>query len=188
MRRIRLIGGWLSFVLALAAFMVPLSLLFLGVDGVWVMTLVLMGAALPLLLMTGRALWKTAQLHNWHAATDLPPFALRMSPAALELGCEGATAPVVLPWAAFPGFKLRRRYGRLVLVLARRIRTNTPGVTGLDQPAAAATLGHDWLVKSAGFYSINVLNQPLSAIDDALRYFTGGRAGIRGQQLRARNR
>jgi hypothetical protein len=103
-----------------------------------------------------------------------------MSPAALELGVEGALAPVVLPWQAVQGFQLRRRYGQqtLEVVLHPNVSPTSPGITGLDQPAAQASLQPGKWLKSAGFYGVASLDQPVDAIDQALRYFSSGQVAL----------
>ncbi len=174
-RRTRMIGG--SVVLFLTAIGLGLSVaLMIMLGAYWPIGLLMVFSMLVIAAPTLKALRISAELKRWYDASELPPFALRMSPAALELGVEGAQAPVVLPWQAVRGFQLRRRYGQqtLEVVLHPNVSATSPGITGLDQPAAQASLQPGKWLKSAGFYGVASLDQSVEAIDQALRYFSSG--------------
>lgn len=98
----------------------------------------------------------------------------------MELGVERAPAPVVLPWSAVVGFRRKRTFGRqtLQVVVQPGVTAASPGVSGLDQPAVRALLRPSRRVKTAGLYSVASLDQPVEAIDQALRYFSNGVAAV----------
>ncbi len=182
-RRSQQFGVWamyLGFALVLGLALV-MVIAFADKGGMSLVLAVLVTASMvPLLYAAGKARAGLAASMRWFEANDMPPFAIRMSPQALELGCEGAAQPVVLPWPLVRGFELRRRYGQDVLLLALQpgVTTDAPGTSGLDQPAARAALFPDRSLKSGGFYGVASLDQPVPAIDQAMRYFSGGAAGI----------
>jgi hypothetical protein len=178
-RRTRMIGG--SVVLFLTAIGLGLAVaLTIMLGDYWAIGLLMIFSMLLIAVPSLKAMRVSAALKRWYDASELPPFALRMSPAALELGVEGALAPVVLPWQAVQGFQLRRRYGQqtLEVVLHPNVSPTSPGITGLDQPAAQASLQPGKWLKSAGFYGVASLDQPVDAIDQALRYFSSGQVAL----------
>jgi hypothetical protein len=178
-RRTRQIGGAIT--LFLSAICVGLAVgLAVAFPESWPFAVLIAVSMLLVALPTLKALKKSAELKRWYAANDLPPFALRMTPAALELGVEGATAPVVLPWPAVLGLRQQRKFGQPILevVLQQGVIPTSPGVSGLDQPAARATLQPGKWIKTAGFYGVASLDQPVEAIDQALRHYSNGLAGI----------
>lgn len=177
-RKIQWVGGWVSAVLAaigvgLAVIFVVYAAFVYPGEGMWPYAVLMLLSLLPLAFITATSLQLTANRKRWYDATELPPFAMRMSPDALELGCEGAPAPVVLPWDVVKGFKVRQRFGEPVLEIALN-----PGVPDLVHPAARAALQPNRLLKSPGFVAVAALDQPVEAIDQALRHFSGGRTAI----------
>ncbi|WP_405056453.1 hypothetical protein OG474_27390 [Kribbella sp. NBC_01505] len=178
-RRTRQIGGAVTLVLSGIGLGLAVALTLMLGD-YWAIGLLMIASMLILVVSSVRGLQTGAKVKRWYDATDLPPYALRMTPATLELGVEGAPAPVVLPWPAVRGLRHRRLLGQpiLELVLQPGVTPTSPGVQGLDQPAALATLTPGKWVKSAGFYGVASLDQPVAAIDQALRYFSRGTAAI----------
>ncbi|WP_328996322.1 hypothetical protein OG394_16885 [Kribbella sp. NBC_01245] len=176
--KIQWVGGWVSAILA--AIGVVLAVIFVvyavfvhpGAD-MWPFALLMLLSVLPLAVINARSLRLTADRKRWFAAAELPRFAMRMSPSALELGVEGAPAPVVLPWDVVKGFKVRQPFGEPVLEIALN-----PGVSGLDHPAAKAALQPKRMLRSPGFVAVAALDQSVEAIDAALRQFSGGRTAI----------
>ncbi|MEU4195181.1 hypothetical protein AB0E69_25000 [Kribbella sp. NPDC026611] len=178
-RRTRLIGGGIT--LTMTAIGLGLSIVLTIMLGDYWMIGLLMIASMVILGSSGiQALRQGTKLKRWYDATDLPPYALRMTPAALELGVEGAPAPVVLPWPAVVGLRYQRKFGQPILevVLQPGVTPASPGVTGLDQPAARATLQPSKWIKTAGFYGVASLDQSVEAIDQALRHFSNGVAAV----------
>jgi hypothetical protein len=178
-RRVRMIGG--GFTLLLSTLGTGLSIaLTIRMGDMWIAG-VLMIASMLLLFGSGLVPFvQWGKLKRWYAGTDLPPYALRMTAAALELGVEGAPAPVVLPWPAVVGFRRKRKLGQplLQVVVQPGVTAAGPGVSGLDQPAVRALLRRSRRVKTAGIYSVASLDQPVEAIDQALRYFSNGVAAV----------
>lgn len=148
--------------------------------GLWPFALLLIASMAPLVLSTVFALRLVADRERWYATNDLQPVAMRMSPKALELACEGAAYPVILPWPTVKGFKQTKVFGQFVLdlQLAPGIGATTAGVRGLDQPAVRTVVKPSPLLKPAGLYPVNALDQPIHIIDQALKHFSGGRAGV----------
>lgn len=178
-RRVRMIGGAIVVFLTLIGLTLAVALTNLLGDAWYIGVLMIVALLLPLTSVI-RSFKQGAALKRWYAATDLPPYAMRMTPAALELGIEGAPAPVVLPWPAVIGFRHERRLGQPVLLalLQPGVTPTSPGVSGLDQPAAQATLQPGKWVKTAGMYGVPSLDQPVEAIDQALRHFSNGTAAV----------
>jgi hypothetical protein len=135
---------------------------------------------LPLVASTVLALRLNAERQRWYAASELPPVAMRMSPKGLELACEGAKYPVILPWPTVRGFKQEKVFGQFVLDLrlAPGIGATTAGVRGLDQAAVRAVVKPSPLLKPTGLYLVSALDQPVHVIDQALKHFSDGQAGI----------
>ncbi|TWD82367.1 hypothetical protein FB561_3497 [Kribbella amoyensis] len=180
-RRTRLVGGVV--VIAFSAVGVGLSVeLMVLLGDSWPVGLLMMAAFVLPVVAAVRGLWTNATMKRWYAAADVPPFALRMTAASLELGVEGAQRPLVVPWEAVRGFRRRLRFGQPILEVELRpgIQPITPGVTGLEQPAVQKMVRPSRLTKGAGLYGIASLDQPVEAIDQALRYFSRGGVGVSG--------
>lgn len=179
-RRSRLIGGTVMvFLITLGLVVGVLMLSLLGAG--WYLGLPMIVAFLlpsPGVVLTFKLL---GDQKRWYDSSEVPPYALRMTPAALELGVDGAPAAVVLPWPAVAGLRHERRFGKPVVSVALQpgVTPVSPGVSGLEHPAAQATLCPSKWIKAAGFYPVAALDQPLEAIDQALRHFSNSTAGVR---------
>ncbi|WP_246486063.1 hypothetical protein [Kribbella qitaiheensis] len=149
-------------------------------SGMWPFALLLILSMSPLVASTVLAVRLDGERQRWYAASELPPVAFRMSPKGLELACDGAPYPVILPWPAVAGFKQEKVFGQFVLhlTLAPGIAATTAGVRGLDQPAVRAVVKPSALLKPTGLYLVKALDQPVHVIDQALKHFSGGKAGI----------
>jgi hypothetical protein len=167
------IGG-VGIVLAVAALVA-----FRGA-GLWPFALLLILSMVPLVLSTVQARRLAADRERWYAANEPPPVAMRLSPKGLELACDGAEFPVLLPWATTLGFKQEKVFGQFVLnlVMAHGSGATTAGVRGLDQAAVRALVKPSPLLTPVGMYAVSALDQPVHVIDQALRHFSDGRAGI----------
>jgi hypothetical protein len=168
-----LIGG-IGIVLAVAALVA-----FRGA-GLWPFAVLLILSMAPLVLSSVRARRLAADRQRWYAANELPPVAMRLSPKGLELACDGAEFPVILPWTTTLGFKQEKVFGQFVLnlVMAPGSGATTAGVRGLDQAAVRALVKPSPLLTPVGMYAVSALDQPVHVIDQALRHFSDGRAGI----------
>jgi hypothetical protein len=179
--RVQRRGAWITLVIGALGILVALAALvvFRGA-GLWPFALLLIAAMVPLVLSTVLALRLEKERQQWYAANELPPVAMRMSPKALELACEGAVYPVILPWATVKGFKQVKTFGQFVLELelAPGIGATTAGVRGLDQPAVRAIVKPSPLLKPTGLYLVKALDQPVHVIDQALKHFSAGQTSI----------
>lgn len=116
----------------------------------------------------------------WYEGTELSDEAIRMTPDGMQLRLEDTEAePVWLPWHTVAGFQLRRPFGQpiLSLRLAPGVTAATAGVRGLDQPAVVRAFGPSNRRRGLS-YGAAVLDQPVDAIDLAMRSFTDGRSGV----------
>jgi hypothetical protein len=148
--------------------------------GLWPFALLLILSMAPLVLSTVQARRLAAKRVRWYAAKELPSVAMRLSPKGLELACDGAEFPVILPWTTIKGFKQEKVFGQFVLnlVLTPGSRATTAGVRGLDQAAVRAVVKPSPLLRPVGMYAVSALDQPVHVIDQALRHFSDGHAGI----------
>jgi hypothetical protein len=180
-RKVQRRGAWVTLTLGMIGIVAALSALiaFRGA-GLWPFALLLIAAMLPLVASTVLALRLDAERQRWYDANELQPVALRMSPKALELACEGAAYPVVLPWPTVKGFRQEKLFGQytLELELAPGVGATTAGVRGLDQPAVRSVVKPNPLLRPTGLFPVNALDQPVHVIDQALKHFSGGRAGV----------
>lgn len=174
-------GAWVTLVIGAVGIVVALAALvaFRGA-GLWPFALLLIAAMVPLVLSTVLALRLESERQRWVSENDLQPVAMRMSPKGLELACEGAAFPVILPWGTVRGFKQVKLFGQFVLELelAPGIGATTAGVRGLDQPAVRAVVKPSPLLKPTGLYLVKALDQPVHVIDQALKHFSNGKASI----------
>ena len=174
-------GAWVTLVIGALGILVALVALvaFRGA-GLWPFALLLIVAMVPLVLSTVLALRLEKERQQWYAETELPPVAMRLSPKGLELAVEGAAFPVILPWKTVKGFRQVKIFRQFVLdlQLAPGIGATTAGVRGLDRPAVRAVIKPSPLLKPTGLYLVNALDQPVHVIDQALKHFSGGTAGI----------
>jgi hypothetical protein len=180
-RRVQRRGAWVTLTIGAVGILVALSALiaFRG-SGMWPFALLLILSMSPLVASTVLALRLDADRQRWYAANELPPVAFRMSPKGLELACDGAPYPVTLPWPTVQGFRQEKVFGQFVLDLnlAPGIAATTAGVRGLDQPAVRAVVKPSPLLKPTGLYLVKALDQPVHVIDQALKHFSDGKAGI----------
>jgi hypothetical protein len=108
------------------------------------------------------------------------PVAMRLSPAGLRMSIDAAPDSVFLPWETVRGFHRHRRRGRqlLVLDLMPGVMATTPGVTGLGHPDVQRVLHHKVFGVKGLRVAVEVLRQPVAAIDQKLAAFTGGRVRV----------
>ncbi|MFI7061547.1 hypothetical protein ACIBL3_11225 [Kribbella sp. NPDC050124] len=180
-RRVQRRGAWVTLALGVVGILAALYALvaFRGA-GLWPFTLLLIVAMVPLVLSTVLFFRLDGERQRWYDANDVQPIAMRMSPKALELACEGAAYPVVLPWPTVQGFRQVKLFGQyaLELRLAPGIGATTAGVRGLDQPAVRTVVKPNPLLRPTGLFLVTALDQPVHVIDQALKHFSGGRAGV----------
>ena len=174
-------GGWVTLALGVIGIVAALYALvaFRG-SGMWPFALLLILAMIPLVLSTVLVYRVQAERTKWYATNELPPVAMRISAKGLELACDGAAYPVVLPWATVRGFtqhKLLSQY-TLDLALARGVSATTAGVRGLDQPSVRSVVKPNPLLRPTGMFLVKALDQPVHVIDEALRHFSNGAANI----------
>ncbi|GAB2655046.1 hypothetical protein [Kribbella swartbergensis] len=180
-RKLQRRGAWVTLTLGLLGIVAAVSALiaFRGA-GLWPFAVLLIAAMLPLVVSTALALRLDSERQRWYDANDLQPVAMRMTPKALELACEGAAYPVVLPWQTVKGFRQAKLFGQytLELELAPGVGATTAGVRGLDQPAVRSVVKPNPLLRPTGLFLVKALDQPIHVIDQALKHFSGGRAGV----------
>ncbi|MEV0802864.1 hypothetical protein AB0I34_34600 [Kribbella sp. NPDC050281] len=170
-------GAWVTLAIgALGILAALVALIAFRGSGLWPFALLLILAMIPLVLSTVLALRLIAERQRWYAANDVQPIAMRMTPRALELACEGASYPVVLPWATVRGFRQEKLFGQytLELDLAPGVGATTAGVRGLDQPSVRTVVKPNPLLRPTGLFLVKALDQPVHVIDQALQHFSGG--------------
>lgn len=176
-RKVQRRGAWVTLAIGAVGILAALAALiaFRG-SGLWPFALLLIVAMIPLVLSTVLALRLIAERQRWYAANDVQPIAMRMTPRALELACEGAAYPVVLPWATVRGFRQEKLFGQytLELDLAPGVGATTAGVRGLDQPSVRTVVKPNPLLRPTGLFLVRALDQPVHVIDQALQHFSGG--------------
>lgn len=174
-------GGWVTAALGgvgIAAAVYAL-IAFPG-SGMWPFALLLIVAMVPLLLSTVLVYRVQAERQTWYDANELPPVAMRISAKGLELACDGAAYPVVLPWPTVRGFTQHKLLGQYMLDIAleRGVSATTAGVRGLDQPSVRSVVKPNPLLRPTGMFLVKALDQPVHVIDEALRHFSNGKAGV----------
>lgn len=149
-------------------------------SGMWPFALLLIVAMLPLVFSTLLVYRVQADRQQWYDANELPPVAMRISVKGLELACDGAAYPVVLPWPTVRGFTQHKLLGQYMLDIAleRGVGATTAGVRGLDQPSVRSVVKPNPLLRPTGMFLIKALDQPVHVIDEALRHFSNGAAGV----------
>jgi len=180
-RKVQRRGAWVTLVIGAIGVIAALyALIAFRGAGLWPFALLLILAMVPLVLSTVLVLRLDAERQRWYDATELQPLAMRMTPKALELACEGASYPVVLPWPTVKGFRQQKLFGQyaLELELAPGVGATTAGVRGLDQPAVRTVVKPNPLLRPTGLFLVKALDQPVHVIDQALKHFSGGRAGV----------
>lgn len=148
--------------------------------GMWPFALLLILAMIPLVLSTVLVVRLQEGRQQWYAANELQPVAMRISHKGLELACDGAAYPVMLPWPTVRGFREQKLVGQYVLELdlAPGVGATTAGVRGLDQPSVRTIVKPNPLLRPTGMFLVKALDQPVHVIDQALHHFSGGTAGI----------
>ena len=142
----------------------------------------LYAAAALLLGMSGaRSLRNLRNLRAAWAGLGVAPVAMRMSGAGLRLSTDAAPDSIFLPWSTVQGLRLVGRGGHQVLVVdfAPGVGVGSPGVAGLEHPDVQRVLNRKVLGVKGLRTAVAVLNQPVSAIDQALAHYTGGRVRVR---------
>jgi hypothetical protein len=182
-RKVQRRGAWVTLAIGAVGIVAALyALIAFRGAGLWPFALLLIAAMTPLVLSTVLVLRLDTERQRWYGTNQLQPVAMRMSPKALELACEGAAYPVVLPWPTVKGFRQEKLFGQyaleLELELAPGVGATTAGVRGLDQPAVRTVVKPNPLLRPTGLFLVKALDQPVHVIDQALKHFSGGRAGV----------
>ena len=180
-RKVQRRGAWVTLAIGAVGIIAALyALIAFRGAGLWPFALLLIAAMAPLVISTVLVLRLQAERQRWYDTNQLQPVAMRMSPKALELACEGAAYPVVLPWPTVKGFRQEKLFGQyaLELELAPGVGATTAGVRGLDQPAVRTVVKPNPLLRPTGLFLVKALDQPVHVIDQALKHFSGGRAGV----------
>jgi hypothetical protein len=174
-------GAWVTLAIGAVGIIAAIYVLvsFSG-SGMWPFALLLILAMTPLVASTVLVFRIEAERERWYAANELQPVAMRMTAKALELACEGAAFPVVLPWSAVRGFRQQKLLGQyaLELDLAPGVGATTAGVRGLDQPSVRSVVKPNPLLRPTGLFLVKALDQPVHIIDEALKHFSNGTAGV----------
>ncbi|MFD7154424.1 hypothetical protein ACFV9C_07495 [Kribbella sp. NPDC059898] len=174
-------GAWVTAILGGIGIIAAVYALFaFRGSGMWPFALLLIAAMLPLVISTLLVYRVQADRQHWYDANELPPVAMRISGKGLELACDGAAFPVVLPWATVRGFTQHKLLGQYMLDLAleRGVGATTAGVRGLDQPSVRSVVKPNPLLRPTGMFLIKALDQPVHVIDEAIRHFSNGTAGV----------
>ncbi len=180
-RKVQRRGAWVTLGIGAVGIVAALyALIAFRGAGLWPFALLLIAAMVPLVLSTVLVLRIDAERKRWYDTNQLQSIAMRMSPKALELACEGAAYPVVLPWPTVKGFRQEKLFGQyaLELELAPGVGATTAGVRGLDQAAVRSVVKPNPLLRPTGLFLVKALDQPVHVIDQALKHFSGGRAGV----------
>ncbi|WP_410790311.1 hypothetical protein [Kribbella sp. C-35] len=174
-------GAWVTLALGAIGIVAAIYALvaFRG-SGMWPFALLLIVAMIPLVLSTVLVYRLQAERVEWYDANELPPVAMRISAKGLELACDGAAFPVVLPWATVRGFTQHKLLGQYMLDLAlvRGVGATTAGVRGLDQPSVRSVVKPNPLLRPTGMFLVKALDQPVHVIDEAIKHFSGGAASV----------
>lgn len=175
-------GAWVTLAIGAVGILAALYVLvaFRG-SGLWPFALLLILAMTPLVGSTVLVFRVQAERKRWYGANELQPVAMRLTPKALELACDGAAYPVVLPWSTVRGFRQEKLLGQyaLELDLVQGAGATTAGVRGLDQPSVRSVVKPNPLLRPTGLFLVKALDQPVHIIDEAMKHFSNGSAGIR---------
>ncbi|TCC02019.1 hypothetical protein E0H45_40530 [Kribbella soli] len=174
-------GAWVTLALGAIGIVAAIyALIAFRGSGMWPFALLLIVAMIPLVLSTVLVYRVQAERVEWYDANELPPVAMRISAKGLELACDGAAFPVVLPWATVRGFTQHKLLGQYMLDLAlvRGVGATTAGVRGLDQPSVRSVVKPNPLLRPTGMFLVKALDQPVHVIDEAIRHFSDGAAGV----------
>ncbi|HET6743283.1 MAG TPA: hypothetical protein VFH76_30290 [Kribbella sp.] len=175
-------GAWVTAALGAVGIVAAVyALIAFPGSGMWPFALLLILAMIPLVLSTVLVYRIQADRKAWYEANELPPVAMRISAKGLELACDGAAYPVVLPWPTVRGFTQHKLLGQYMLDIAleRGVGATTAGVRGLDQPSVRNVVRPNPLLRPTGMFLIKALDQPVHVIDEALQHFSNGTAGVR---------
>ncbi|WP_238173584.1 hypothetical protein [Kribbella speibonae] len=174
-------GAWVTLALGAIGIVAAIyALIAFRGSGMWPFALLLIAAMIPLVLSTVLVYRLQAERVEWYDANELPPVAMRISAKGLELACDGAAFPVVLPWATVRGFTQHKLLGQYMLDLAlvRGVGATTAGVRGLDQPSVRSVVKPNPLLRPTGMFLVKALDQPVHVIDEAIKHFSDGTAGV----------
>lgn len=174
-------GGWITLAIGLVGITAAVyALIAFKGSGMWPFALLLILAMTPLILSTVMVLRLQAERKHWYDANELQPVAMRMSAKGLELACDGAAYPVMLPWATVRGFRQQKHLGQYVLELSLvpGAGATTAGVRGLDQPSVRTVVKPNPLLRPTGLFLVKALDHPVHVIDEALRHYSGGTASV----------
>ena len=174
-------GAWVTLVIGAVGIAAAVyALVAFPGSGMWPFALLLILAMVPLVLSTVLVFRLQAERKHWYAANEVQPVAMRISPKGLELACDGASYPVVLPWEAVRGFRQQKLLGQYVLdlALAPGVSATTAGVRGLDQPSVRTVVKPNPLLRPTGLFLVKALDQPVHVIDQALRHCSNGIAAV----------
>ncbi|WP_238151277.1 hypothetical protein [Kribbella sindirgiensis] len=174
-------GAWVTLALGTIGIVAAIyALIAFRGSGMWPFALLLIAAMIPLVLSTVLVYRLQAERVEWYDANELPPVAMRISAKGLELACDGAAFPVVLPWATVRGFTQHKLLGQYMLDLAlvRGVGATTAGVRGLDQPSVRSVVKPNPLLRPTGMFLVKALDQPVHVIDEAIKHFSDGTAGV----------
>lgn len=174
-------GAWVTLALGAIGILAAIyALIAFRGSGMWPFALLLIVAMIPLVLSTVLVYRVQAERVEWYDANELPPVAMRISAKGLELACDGAAFPVVLPWATVRGFTQHKLLGQYMLDLAlvRGVGATTAGVRGLDQPSVRSVVKPNPLLRPTGMFLVKALDQPVHVIDEAIKHFSNGAAGV----------
>lgn len=174
-------GSWVTLALGAIGIVAAIyALIAFRGSGMWPFALLLILAMIPLVLSTVLVYRVQAERVEWYDANELPPVAMRISSKGLELACDGAAFPVVLPWATVRGFTQHKLLGQYMLdvALVRGVGATTAGVRGLDQPSVRSVVKPNPLLRPTGMFLVKALDQPVHVIDEAIKHFSGGTAGV----------
>jgi hypothetical protein len=174
-------GAWVTLTLgAIGIVAAVYALIAFRGSGMWPFALLLIVAMIPLVLSTVLVYRVQAERVEWYDANELPPVAMRISAKGLELACDGAAFPVVLPWTTVRGFTQHKLLGQYMLDLAlvRGVGATTAGVRGLDQPSVRSVVKPNPLLRPTGMFLVKALDQPVHVIDEAIKHFSDGAAGV----------
>ncbi|MFG1905923.1 hypothetical protein [Kribbella sp. NPDC048928] len=175
-------GAWVTAALGAVGIVAAVyALIAFPGSGMWPFALLLILAMIPLVLSTVLVYRIQTDRKAWYEANELPPVAMRISAKGLELACDGAAYPVVLPWPTVRGFTQHKLLGQYMLDIAleRGVGATTAGVRGLDQPSVRNVVRPNPLLRPTGMFLIKALDQPVHVIDEALQHFSNGTAGVR---------
>lgn len=110
----------------------------------------------------------------------MPPWAMRLSGFGVEMKSDATPESVFLPWGTVQGFRLHRwrRQHFVVIDIFPGVDARTPGVVGLENPDVQNALNKHIFGTKGLRFALSNLDQPVSAVDHAVAYFTAGRVRV----------